>query len=286
MPLCIVPEWTLVMIDISSSNSSSWFTQTAKTRVQTPLQALAQRDPEKAKEYEDTQNQLRQTLSALKSSKTDFVEQRKAAAREKIRRLKEQIKTLRMMAGADPKMIARQAAMLAKELAAAAKEYASAGGTDVAVSTSDKVTTPSATDTENPSNETGGEAATEQTDIPVMDKITTTEDQSAIAEEKSAENVATDPAASFRDKMDAQIRETIQQDNAKQMDRDFVTEVKKLRDELKTIIRQQRTRLENDNDPQIKRSLNESDNVLRDLDKSLETITAQVNAPPTLNISA
>ncbi|HEY1096030.1 MAG TPA: hypothetical protein VGF14_02195 [Alphaproteobacteria bacterium] len=274
-----------------SSSSPSWFSQTAKTREQTPLQKMAERDPEKAQMFEDTQNQLRQTLSSLNSSKTDFAEQRKASAREKIRRLKEQIKTLRMMAGADPKMIAQQAARLSKELAAAAKEYASAGGTDMVVSSSDKVpaTAANGVNTETPP-ETGGDA--EAVDIPPDrddGNDTAMTQDGPLTEEESAEHVAADPDASFREKMEAYARDIMQQEAAKQVDKDFINEVKKLMDELKNIVRQQRTKLDRDDDPQIKRSLNESDDVMRDIDKSLQTITNNMNAAvpaPAVNISA
>jgi len=70
-----------------------------------------------------------EALNKLKQVTDSQKDERKAAAREKIERLKKELQTLRMMAGSgDPKAIARQAKRIAAELASAAKEYASAGG--------------------------------------------------------------------------------------------------------------------------------------------------------------
>lgn len=68
-------------------------------------------------------------IAQLNTNSQDMAQSKKAAAAQKLERIKEQIKMLMRMGGiGDPKANARQIAQLAKELAAAAQEYASAGG--------------------------------------------------------------------------------------------------------------------------------------------------------------
>lgn len=68
-------------------------------------------------------------IAQLNTNSQDMAQSKKAAAAQKLERIKEQIKMLMRMGGiGDPKVNARQIAQLAKELAAAAQEYASAGG--------------------------------------------------------------------------------------------------------------------------------------------------------------
>lgn len=70
----------------------------------------------------------RDALQSLKSRPADGSrEGRKAAAQQKLLRLKAQLRQLMVMGG-DPKSIARQAAKLAREIGEAAKAYAAAGG--------------------------------------------------------------------------------------------------------------------------------------------------------------
>jgi hypothetical protein len=65
------------------------------------------------------------TLAAAAREQNDSV---KARAREKVRRLKEELQRLKMLFQGDPKGLAKMAARLARELGAAVKEYSAAGG--------------------------------------------------------------------------------------------------------------------------------------------------------------
>jgi len=67
-------------------------------------------------------------LESLKKSRTSVIEERKAAARQKIEQIKARIRMMRMSMPADPKAAAKMVAQLARELGAAVKAYASAGG--------------------------------------------------------------------------------------------------------------------------------------------------------------
>lgn len=74
--------------------------------------------------------QLEQAKASLSqaSGGSDPAADRKAAAREKIERIKARLQMLRLLAAINPEAAAKLAKQLARELAAAAKEYAAAGG--------------------------------------------------------------------------------------------------------------------------------------------------------------
>lgn len=82
----------------------------------------------KSERAQDALDALNNLKTAVQSQK----QQRKAAAKAKVDRLKAELDNLRLMSGGDPKAVARRAAQIARELAAAAKEYASSGGSGMA----------------------------------------------------------------------------------------------------------------------------------------------------------
>lgn len=81
-------------------------------------------DDEQAKAREARDAKARDALDAIKRAKVNLRGQRKAAAAQKVERLKKELQALRMFsAGGDPKAIARQVARIARELAGAVREY-------------------------------------------------------------------------------------------------------------------------------------------------------------------
>lgn len=92
------------------------------------LSQLQKTDPEKAEEIAKKLTEARNASEQLNASEVDQNAERRAAALEKIQRIKEQLKALRMLRASDPKATARQAARLSRELASAVKEYAAANG--------------------------------------------------------------------------------------------------------------------------------------------------------------
>ena len=92
------------------------------------IDLLAKEDPEKASALKKKMEEADSLIQQLKSRKVDFNEQRKAAAQQKIQRIKAQLESLRLLASVNPEAAARRAAQPSRELAAAVKEYAAAGG--------------------------------------------------------------------------------------------------------------------------------------------------------------
>ncbi|WP_448192403.1 hypothetical protein [Azospirillum sp. sgz301742] len=106
---------------------------------QTPDQKIDQKvppelDPEVARRLKEARETAAQASKTLEASRIDVNADRKKAAREKLSRIREQLRTLKMVAG-DPKTAAHEGARLARELSAAVKEYAAAGGGQESAST-------------------------------------------------------------------------------------------------------------------------------------------------------
>jgi len=92
-----------------------------------PIKADALTTPFDA--YQKRWAEASKAIARLHTSAQDTSQLKKAAAADKVRRIKAQIEVLMKMAGVgNPKAIAREIAQLARELASAAQEYASAGG--------------------------------------------------------------------------------------------------------------------------------------------------------------
>lgn len=83
-------------------------------------------------EDDERVKRAKSALGTLTQANNDARSRRKAEARAKVDRLKQELEMLRRFAGGDPKVIARQAARIARELAAAAREYASGAGARLA----------------------------------------------------------------------------------------------------------------------------------------------------------
>ncbi|WP_142850137.1 hypothetical protein [Telmatospirillum sp. J64-1] len=92
-----------------------------------------------AQERDEKAEKALQALEHLRRTTSKPSETRKAAAKAKLLRLKEQIRMLRMFSFGDPKAIARQAKRLARELSSAAAAYGAEGGGSVTVASAASV---------------------------------------------------------------------------------------------------------------------------------------------------
>lgn len=101
-----------------------------------PLLALVERDdPEAAKALRESAEDARRVIDALRrqaeGQHQSLAEIRKAAALEKIARIQQELRAMRMTGG-DPEAVARRVARLSRELATAVKDYAAFGGQSMA----------------------------------------------------------------------------------------------------------------------------------------------------------
>lgn len=177
-------------------------------------------------------------LESLKKSRTSIIEERKAAARQKIEQIKARIRMMRMSMPADPKAAAKMVAQLARELGAAVKAYASAGGamSDIGGGASQgtgntaSATDATATDASGGETVASGAAATAETgEIP----------PSAETAGKGPEDARRDdPYRQALDRQQADTADQARKTSETQADKDLMAEVKKLVRELKSMLRQ------------------------------------------------
>lgn len=278
----------LTFIKAASRSAQLWSTALSNTRADQDnplLTLLAKSDPDKAaalrqeqRQAQQEQRQAQELLQRLKSSKKDINEQRKAAAREKVERLKAQIQVLLMMSSGDPEAVARQAAHLARELSAAAKQYASAGGSAGLVGdvTSNLLTTGAATATPTPTAEPvlgGGGTNTIS--------VTGTNGRDADAQTLSSRD---EQKAAFL-KIGSDLKsKAAEQNAAREEDQKFIQTVRNLVSALHAIIKKAEQEIRREDGTSSDRDVTHVDITLRDTQQALQNISAVAfSAPDSIN---
>ena len=233
------------------------------------LESLAgARDPEKVKKEKEIQNTMQSVLSAMKSSKSDLSDQRKAAAMEKIARIKQSIQALKMSGIVDPKMVGRIAARLAKELAAAVKEYAAAGGSAASIGAS------------------ASTQATQAKSAPAADTVALAENVDAPAPAETTQTVAATPAIKEETpttKPEKGVAAYQKSDSASpaaqksnSSDDAFKSAVRDAIDELRKLLKQNKGLVSNKND---KDKFEEAEKALRKAEQTLAAIGSGFTVP-------
>jgi len=261
----------LTFIKAASRSTQLWSTALSNTRADQDnplLTLLAKSDPDKAAALRQEQRQAQELLQRLKSSKKDINEQRKAAAREKVERLKAQIQVLLMMSSGDPEAVARQAAHLARELSAAAKQYASAGGSAGLVGD----VTGAATATPTPAEPVLGGAGTNTI------SVTGTNGRDADAQTLSCRD---EQKAVFL-KIGSDLNsKTAEQNAAREEDQKFIQTVRNLVSALHAIINKAEQEIRREDGTSSDRDVTHVDKTLRDTEQALQNISAVAFSAPT-----
>lgn len=217
-------------------------------------------------EQAETVRRSKQALDNMTQANKARKDQRKAAARDKIERLKKQLQALRMMAVAgDPKSIARQAKRIAAELAAAAKEYAAAGGGGGGVSAG-----ATATDMPSDADSTGGDATGSGAAADAKAVAATAAAEAKAGEVQAEEGQAKDgdkpaPGAGFQ-KIAADMAEKAA---TREADAKFADEVRRLFQEVRAILELQRRRA---------RDMGQDEGELEQIDKEIAGAGADIDA--------
>jgi len=262
------------------------------------LDTMQKTDPEKADALKKKLDDAEQAIDKLRSGKSNAKESRKAAAAQKIARIKEEILLLMRMGG-DPKMIAKKVAQLSKELATAAHDYAASGG----VSSLDNTVGANAgtsTSNNNTNNSNNTLSATTQSDSaaggatasPAVSALMVADKPDVSGEEgKNGENATPDNAISetqsdtAQDKNMQQYQETLQQQattywqnksdeltqkiSATGTDREFTLKVRTLAAWLKMLAQQQKQRLSEKGDHSADREIAQTHQALAEVEKIL-----------------
>ena len=254
-------------------------------------------DPERADALEKRLNDSRQVIAQLSNSKSNAAQSKKAAAAEKVKRIKAEIQMLKTMGG-DPKLVARHIARLARELKAAAREYASAG------STSGAAGEPAANSSNN--HDSGGSAVesgvadNQAVSVETPSATSGTGDASAppvkVEQEDSTQNAEvasavttgaalTEGERQYQDARRQKFKDDLQKEAAKIMgktadaeaDRAFAQEVRTQAALLKALAKQMKQRLNRAGDRGADSDLEQTRKALAEVEKSLSDITGGVH---------
>lgn len=195
--------------------------------------ALKARADEIKSQLDAYQKRWDEASAAIAQLPRKMNEEQKAAAAQKVQRIKDQLKMLQMMGGiGNPRANARQIAQLAKELAAAAHEYASAGGSDNAnASTGTSVVAASASN-QNSASVAGSDTSAQPKAV------------AADAESSTAAGVVQDNSQQqMKSSLQSMVSGLQQKSAISNADLEFIKEVRSVAAQLKALIRQQEMRL-------------------------------------------
>lgn len=292
-------------------NNAAAKTGAAATSAQDPLEtALEKLSPETAEALKSKLQESRDLLKKLSSGRTDMSEERKAAAAEKVRQIKEKLKALRMLAAVNPEAAARQAAQLSRELSAAVKEYAGAGGSgtsDAAMQSTGGNTAltgaegaanqpangqsgADASSAANPAThgENGaanaqngaeqdtqnGEQGKDGDEKPEHETTRTLKEQQEQENPLDPEEQKQQNDQNFREKIQDEMAKAIAAHAASRADSEFADGVREIKNALKSILESAKRKLQENDDPSADSDIREGESALREVEQGLHTITS------------
>ena len=240
--------------------------QAAGSEVNALLAGINGSTSENAKNLIARQSELKNVLQQIQKSKSDEDSQRKEAARQKVERLKAQIRALKLRAMINPQAVVRQAAQLARELANAVKDYSgSGGGGDVFAAGGGATLVAPATDSQ-ASVQAQAEAQQVQAEA--------SSEAREIAQGGSQPTVAEEETTAPNEEIQNAVNEKISDLNAKvgasRADQEFANEARKLLNELKSIV--QRAKLSQDS-----KTAGAKGNDVQEADKALQEAEQGIN---------
>jgi len=177
-----------------------------------------------------------QVLQALKTQQSSANEDKKAAARKKVEDLKARIQSLRMTMVGNPEGLAKMVAQMARELGVAVKAYAAAGGSPAGMNAPAAPTADASSGAASRAEAAGaeGEAPVAPTEAAADDADKSSGDD-ATGKDASTHN---DPYRQVIERQQAQAAEQSRQNADKEVDDKFASDVKRLVNELKAMLRQ------------------------------------------------
>jgi hypothetical protein len=205
---------------------------------------------------------LRDARSAVETLKRrnaagadDAREERKAAAKKKIDEIKARIRMLQISGSVDPKVLAQ----LARELKSAVKMYGGSGGASGMVGGEQAGASPVATNTDTTISTApaGGEAEGADVQTAVEDVELADDDMSADGTKNPEAAKSNDnPYQRMAEKAQADAGEQSRRGAAQQADRDFLSDVRNLANQIKTMAK--RAQHQAETDPALRRDADDA----------------------------
>jgi hypothetical protein len=275
--------------------SASAGSRTAKDNI---ISKIRETDPKNADALEKQLSDNNQVIAQLRNSKVYGAQSKKAAAAEKLKRIKAEIQILKTMGG-DPKIVAKQIARLAKELAVAAREYASANGstspeqavsTDAATNTSGNnvaaLNTVASGTTNIGATVSAGVSATvgsgEKSAPEEKDKKADDATQGQDSASKTMTGAAlAEGARQYQETQRQKFKDDLQEQGAKIMkktleavaDREFANDVRQVAARLKALANLVKQRLHHKGDHKADQAISQTGQKLAEVEKSVSAIT-------------
>lgn len=278
------------MISINNNASSylSWMRPQPAAASSTPNDALTPlaRNVSDALQtqldaYQKHWAEANRAVEQLSSTAQDIAKMRKAAAAERLERVKEQIRLLIKMGGiGDPKAMAQQIAQLAKELTAVVKEYIAAGGTE----TAQALTPTTAISNANDALSSNTPSTTQTALVPALSNTSATANAAIQSSAPAAANSSSaEFARQYQNIISAGLQKNASNDEA---DLKFLAKAQELAKQLESLAKLQEVRLLNSG---VKPAGKEVDNALQavsELEKTISKIAASITPVSSLSIFA
>ncbi len=219
-------------------------------------------------------------LQQMDTFKSDVNEQRKAAAAEKVQRIKQKLATLRLIASINPEAAAKQAAQLSRELTQAVREYSASGGNGgvSAVAASVVANTQAA----GPEKSADMEAAI----APQTAEATTLEGEEPAAEEspqinpdalrQTLEDIRKEEEKdeqSFRGNTQEQISAPAERQAKLQADAQFAKDVEDVKNALRKILESVKRKLEEKENDSADQDIKDGESALQEVGLSLASVS-------------
>jgi len=271
-----------------------------RTSANTILDKIRETDPANADALEKKLDETRQVIAQLKNGKSIAAQSKKAAAAEKIKRIKAEIQMLKTMGG-DPKLMAKQIARLARELASAVREYASAGQTSLQNGTTEDAAANASGNNADSLN--AGEAGTAESETATPANVPattgTTEASTSAVKDVNANDSNMKPASAstvasaataegakqyqetqqqkFKDDVQKEVGKIREQAAKTKADDEFALEARTQAALLKVLARQVKQRLSRAGDHSADADLEQTRQALAEVEKSLSEMTGGVH---------
>ena len=278
----------------ASANTKS---HTAKDTI---IDKIRQTDPKNADALEKQLSDSKEVVAQLRNSKVYGAQSKKAAAAEKLKRIKAEMQMLKTMGG-DPRIVAKQIARLAKELAAAAREYVSAGGTISPDQTASADTATSASGNNVAALNTVASRATDSGAVSASVAATAGSGEKSVPGEKDAESddatkeqdsasttttgaALAEGARQYQETQQQKFKDDLQEQGAKIMkktleavaDREFANDVSIVAARLKALAKMVKQRLQKAGDHKADQDIKQTDQALAEVEKSVADITGRI----------
>lgn len=239
------------------------------------LNRLKDADPEKAEELSKELEDAQRVSNLINQAIESHEENKKAAARQELERIKKELEMLRFLAAGDPEGAARRAQQLGKKLKQAVAQFASAASGNTPT-----IGTPTANAQSIDTQNAQAQASQGQ------QSANSAETAAAKAEQQATASTPTENADTNTNALKQEIQQEVAKNQQKfaehKENTDFARDARTIARNLESIIEQAKKRLREDEKREAKRDFEEIDTNLSKIENAAFTPTSTT---PVVNLS-